>query len=184
PDGTLLATAREAAERANPSTTRVTIRDLDTGETVTTIDVWATDIAFDPTGRRIATASFYGPGEVWDAATGERLVRLTGHASDVRSIAFSPDGSRIATASGDSTIRLWDAGSGAQFLSLPGKDVWELEFSPDGSKLATSSFEGGVRIWALDLDDLIGIARSELTRELTDAECRQYLHQETCPAPA
>jgi hypothetical protein len=33
-----------------------------------------------------------------------------------------------------------------------------------------------VRVWALDLDDLIAIARREVTRELTDDECRQYLH--------
>jgi hypothetical protein len=32
-------------------------------------------------------------------------------------------------------------------------------------------------VWALDLDDLIRIAEGELTRELTEAECRQYLHQ-------
>jgi WD40 repeat protein len=60
--------------------------------------------------------------------------------------------------------------------------VWELEFSPDGSRLATSSGDGEVRIWALDVDDLIEIARGELTRGLTDAECSQYLHQAECPA--
>jgi hypothetical protein len=35
-----------------------------------------------------------------------------------------------------------------------------------------------VRVWALDLDVLIDIARTKVTRELTDDECRQYLHQE------
>jgi hypothetical protein len=39
-----------------------------------------------------------------------------------------------------------------------------------------------VRVWALDLDDLIGIAEGELTRDLTEEECRQYLH-EPCPQP-
>jgi hypothetical protein len=36
---------------------------------------------------------------------------------------------------------------------------------------------------ALDLDDLVDIAERELTRDLTDAECRQYLHVERCPSP-
>jgi len=35
---------------------------------------------------------------------------------------------------------------------------------------------------ALDLDDLLKIAHDELTRTLTDAECRQYLHVEACPS--
>jgi hypothetical protein len=34
----------------------------------------------------------------------------------------------------------------------------------------------------LDLDELIRIAEGEVTRELTDDECRQYLHlPEGCP---
>jgi WD40 repeat protein len=60
--------------------------------------------------------------------------------------------------------------------------VWRLAFSPDGSKLASSSSDGTVRVWALDLDDLVEIARERLTRLLTDEECRQYLHMELCQA--
>jgi hypothetical protein len=37
------------------------------------------------------------------------------------------------------------------------------------------------RVWALDVDDLLEIARKEVTRSLTDEECRQYLHVESCP---
>lgn len=38
--------------------------------------------------------------------------------------------------------------------------------------------EGVVRIWELDLDDLVDIAEHEVTRTVTDQECRQYLHVE------
>jgi hypothetical protein len=36
-------------------------------------------------------------------------------------------------------------------------------------------------VWALDLDDLIEIARRNVTRQPTGEECRQYLHVEPCP---
>jgi hypothetical protein len=38
-----------------------------------------------------------------------------------------------------------------------------------------------VRIWALDIDDLLDIARREAGRTITDAECRKYLHMDQCP---
>src|SRR5262249_8720388 len=60
--------------------------------------------------RRVA----HGPGgrdrlvRLWDAATGEELVRLPGHADYVYSLAFSPDGKTLVSSSGDTTLRLWD----------------------------------------------------------------------------
>jgi hypothetical protein len=55
-----------------------------------------------------------------------------------------------------------------------------LAFSPDGSKLASHS-PTQIRIWALDIDDLLEIAREKVTRSLTDEECRQFLHVAKCP---
>jgi len=40
---------------------------------------------------------------------------------------------------------------------------------------------GEIRVWALDIDDLLEIARRELTRSLTDEECLQFLHVARCP---
>jgi len=45
---------------------------------------------------------------LWDAATGDELVRLPGHSDYVYSLAFSPDGKTLVSSSGDTTLRLWD----------------------------------------------------------------------------
>ena len=55
-----------------------------------------------------------------------------------------------------------------------------LGLRPDGVKLASTSWCDGVRIWALDIDDLLEIARREAGRSLTDEEFRQYLHVDEC----
>ncbi len=54
----------------------------------------------------------------------------------------------------------------------------KLAFSPDGTRLAYAAADGTVRVLALDIDDLIHLARSRLTRSWTPEECRTYLHGE------
>lgn len=130
-----------------------------------------------------------GPGqhravELWDVATGDHLASLTGHTGPVEDVAFSPDGARLATASFDRTVWLWDSATGDQLLVLhsPIATVSSVSFHPDGTRLASTGPDGTVRVWALDLDDLVDVAEEELTRTLTDEECRQYLHVPRCPA--
>jgi WD40 repeat protein len=73
-------------------------------------------------GRRIVTASSDKSARIWDAATGNEITTLQGHANSVRidSIAvFSPDGQRIVTEFGDS-VRIWDAATGQEIAALQG----------------------------------------------------------------
>jgi WD40 repeat protein len=96
-------------------------------------------------------------------------------------VAFSADGSRLAS-SHDGTVRVWDPSTGEQLLVLRGHytSASSVAFSPDGSRLASVGAEGVVRVWALELDELVDIAEREVTRALTDEECRQFLHQQRC----
>jgi len=82
------------------------------------------------------------------------------------------------------TRRAWSWTPSGQWLSeeviltLPGEMV---AYSPDGKRLASSSVDGTTRVYAVDVDDLVALARSRLTRWFTPAECKQYLHMDVCP---
>ncbi len=180
-DGRLVATAQELyAQRF-----RVMIWDWARGKRVLTIDADSPvpQVDFDPTGPRVVLTGSDGLAEVWDVDSGERVAVLAGPSGGVKDLAFSPDGSRIATAGVDGQVRLFDADTGAQHLVLRGSGctVEGVAFSPDGTKLVSSSTCDGVRVWALDIDDLLEIARREAGRSLTDVECRQHLHVDRCP---
>ncbi|MGH9192870.1 MAG: BTAD domain-containing putative transcriptional regulator [Acidimicrobiales bacterium] len=185
PDGRVVATGRERpGQPFDPDFHGVRVWDLERREVVSSVETPASTVAFDPGGTRLVTADWIsGAAAVWDVRSGERVASLEGHEGAVGDAVFSPDGSTIATAGNDGTVRLWDAETGSQSLVLRGHGtaVGTVRFSPDGAKLASVSGDGTARIWALDLDDLVEIAERELTRDLTDAECRQYLHLDRCP---
>jgi WD40 repeat protein len=181
PDGKLVAAAGTASDRPGRGDATV-VWDWRRNVEVTTLPSPAFAVDFSPDGARIVTAPPSGPAEIWDARTGRPVARLAGHTGGITQVAFAPDGSLVATASADATVRLWDPATGRQALVLRGHEglVFDLEFSPDGSRLVTAGPEGVARVWALALDDLVTIARQNLTRGLSPGECRQYLRDRGC----
>ncbi|MFL5799047.1 MAG: protein kinase domain-containing protein [Actinomycetota bacterium] len=179
-DGRLVATAEWSG-----SEYRVRVWDWRRGEVVSEIQAEGPypQVDFDPSGPRVVVSGVHGLAEIWDVESGERLAVLAGPPGGVKDLVFSPDGSRVATAGADGLVRLFDPDTGAQQLSLRGSGcaVEGIAFSPDGTKLASSSECDGVRIWALDIDDLLSIAKREAGRTITGVECRQYLHVDQCP---
>jgi WD40 repeat protein len=140
-------------------------------------------VAFSPDGRRLATASDDKTAKIWDAETGKELATLRGHEEPVRSVAFSPDGRRLATASADDTAKIWDDETGRELMTLRSHEdgVTSVAFSPDGRRLATAGNDNTVQVYALDIHDLLALARSRVTRDLTPDECMQYFDTSTCP---
>jgi WD40 repeat protein/class 3 adenylate cyclase len=181
PDGRWIATA--AGVDLRPGQSHVALWDRERERVVRTIKpIGATWVEFDPSGSKLAVARFDGVVEIFTVPDLERVLQFPAHSGAVRDLAYSPDGERIATAGEDATVRISDAETGEQQLVLRGHGflVSGIAFSPDGTRLASAAPDGVVRVWALDLDDLIRIARTEVTRELSDDECRQYLHVQQC----
>jgi len=139
-------------------------------------------VLYSPDGRWIITGGSDGLVQVWRSETGALENTLRGHTAGIT--ALSTHGSTLATASVDGTAKLWDLESGDRLLTLSGSfGLTGIAFSPEGRFLATSASDGIVRVYVIPVDDLIELARRRVTRSLTEAECRRYLHLEACPSP-
>jgi len=186
PDGRLLATATDESPTGTGALAK--IWDVSNGHEISTFSghsqtgrIWG--LAFGPDGKRVATGGWGGLLKIWDASTGQELLNLAGHTSTVTSVVFSPDGKYLATASVDGTARVWDAATGEELRSYtsPSGPLLDVAFTPDGKKVIASSGQGFVYGYVFDLDELIPLANSRLTRWFTLDECRQFLHREDCP---
>ena len=132
--------------------------------------------AYSPDGHQIVTSSADYTAKVWDANTGQELLTLKGHEGIVASARYSADGARIVTASGDRTAKVWDAQTGKELFTLEGHDDWLISaaYSPDGKRIATAGRHGIVQVYTTDMDELLQMAESRVTRQLTVEEKEKY----------
>jgi len=80
------------------------------------------------------------------------------------------------TASWDKTAKVWDTQTGTELFTLTGHDskVHSAGYSPDGRRIVTASSDGTVQIYTTDMDELLEIAKSRVTRQLTAEEKEKY----------
>ncbi|MGW3289120.1 nSTAND1 domain-containing NTPase [Streptomyces sp. NPDC001002] len=123
------------------------------------------DVAFDPSGRLLASAGRDHVVEIWDTHTRKTVARLYGHTAPVLRVAFSPDGRRLVSASRDGSVRVWErAADGAwqPYAALRGPvgEVRGAVFTPDGRAVLSANEDGTLRRWDLDpARALTGICR-------------------------
>jgi WD40 repeat protein len=138
-------------------------------------------IALSADGRYLATGSSDSIIVVWALDQARPVQILTGHGRPFTSLAFSPDGELLA--SGGSLTTLWDWRRGLEKFTLarPEGGVVAVAFSPDGRHLSIGGAGSTIQVYLTQLEDLVGLARFRLTRNLTEVECQRYLRLERCP---
>jgi WD40 repeat protein/serine/threonine protein kinase len=104
-----------------------------------------------PDGTRAVTGSWDRTAKIWDAATGNVLIKLPAlHEGYINSACFSPDGARVLTASDDGTARLWNAATGEPLETIirgHAGPIHQALFSPDGKQILTVSGDKSARLW-------------------------------------
>mmetsp|Transcript_11351 Transcript_11351/g.33653 ORF Transcript_11351/g.33653 Transcript_11351/m.33653 type:complete len:373 (-) Transcript_11351:69-1187(-) len=91
----------------------------------------------------------------WDAEYGERIVRMTGHASHVNALSVSRKSrGMLASGSDDSTCRIWDARLRYAVQTLPQPyQCTAVELSDDGTRLFAGGLDNVVRVHDLRKGD-------------------------------
>lgn len=142
-------------------------------------------VAFDPTGRYVGVGTADGSVRVLDLTqvidgmpAEEALVFDRVVDSGAVIVRLDTDGLMAASSFG--SLRLWDFHTGERLLDIPvsTEDFPVPIFANDGESLfyrdLSSQGEEVLRRLPLVPDELVALAQSRVTRDLTPAECEQY----------
>jgi WD40 repeat protein len=106
-------------------------------------------ISLSDDGRLAASGSTDGTAKIWDAASGQVLHTLDGHAGPVYCVSLSRDGQLLASGGADQTVRLWETSGGRPLGTLRGHTgtVRSVAVSRDGLRVASGGYDGSARLW-------------------------------------
>ena len=115
--------------------------------TVSKPKLYAMDLSYDRSGRRIAVGR--GQVVILDADSAEELATIDAHSNWLTGVAFSPNDQQLATSSEDRTAKVWNLVDGSLALQLVGHNdcLTGIAYSPDGETIGTSSRDGTVKLW-------------------------------------
>ena len=105
-----------------------------------------TQIAFNPTGRSIATGSRDTKART-GLTSGKPVEVLLGHTGAINSVVFSPDGRSVLTSSDDGTARLWASGTEPDLLLVARQtSLTSFALSSDGMRVIVGDAHGVARV--------------------------------------
>ena len=109
-----------------------------------------------PEGKKVALANNSNV-EVYDVASGRKLLDLAGPLKSINVVSFSPDGQLIAAGSFDRQIFVWDAITGKRLRIFEGPEgvIDSIALSPNSSFVAAGCSNQTVKIWSLETGALI-----------------------------
>jgi eukaryotic-like serine/threonine-protein kinase len=128
-------------------------------------DFRAHDLAYDPTGGRLAISSAsQSEVRVVDPKDGSVLWKYH-HPSDVQAVAWHPGGRLLATACNDSFVRILDVTQAdrpvRQTMSGHLSVVTDVAFHPEGDMLASYGWDGMVQVWDVNTGKTVVNARAD-----------------------
>jgi WD40 repeat protein len=72
---------------------------------------------------------------------------------------------------------------GAELLTLTDRNspLSGVDFSPDGRHVVSAGSDGTINVYVVEVEELMNLARSRLSRDFTRDECQRFLHLPACP---
>lgn len=150
------------------SSAGVTLWAFDRGEVIQTDAVhvaYVTAVAFDPTGRLLASADYSGSLHLWQVTAESSViarsvgaVKFRSHGDTpgqgetaIKALCFSTSGTWLAIGMATGEIIVWDVECEVEVATLTGhsRSVFALAFSDDSEMLFSGSGDHTLRIWAL-----------------------------------
>ncbi|MCH2245477.1 MAG: hypothetical protein MK111_12675 [Crocosphaera sp.] len=98
-----------------------------------------------PDGLKAVSASDDKTLKLWDLATGQELLTLTGHNDWVTAVSVTPDGLKAVSASYDNTLKLWDLATGKEIATFIGDSfMYSCAVSPNSLTIVAGDSSGKV----------------------------------------